>query len=67
MFYLRCYSDVEGWDTVIHHLQQSSDHLGKVDSPTLVSWLESSDLLLQQYARSFDLSRSDPTKVRNPL
>lgn len=51
------------WDQVIQHMQKSLDHLDRLGSPQIRNLHSSEESQRVEYARQFDLSRSESQKV----
>ena len=51
------------WDDAASHCQQSLHHLENMNHDILVSWRESDDEVMHNYAKEFDLSRAETDKV----
>lgn len=55
------------WNEVADHLQQSIQHLDLVQHDTITDLILSDDPVLQEYVTEFELSRSEPEKVKTLL
>ena len=53
--------DSVSWEDVVQHLQRSLEHLDRLAHPAIQRLCDTDDL--EEYARSFDLSRSQPQQV----
>jgi len=61
-------TDKLSWDELVKEVQQSLDHLDKLDSSSFMQELKtSSDSQLTNYALSFDLTRSNQKKLEELL
>ncbi len=54
---------VISWEESANYMQNSLNHLDKLQSDTVQQLLNSEDKDMKNYARLFDLTRSDPGQV----
>ena len=52
------------WEDAANHIRQSGKHLANLVEEGVQDLLLSEDPQLQAYGKEFDLSRSEPNKVR---
>lgn len=51
------------WDDVTQHMLSSKDHMDKLQSDTIQRLVASDNSDTRNYAKQFDLTRSEPAKV----
>ena len=51
------------WDDVTQHMLSSQDHMNKLQSDTIQRLVTSDNSDMRNYAKQFDLTRSEPAKV----